>query len=220
LNILILEDEWFNAQYIKKSLESLGHNVVSTIDNAKDTIQCVQEFNIDLAFFDINVNGSMDGIECAKIINEHYNIPIIYLSAYNDNQTMEEIKLTNSYGFIKKPFDSEDIKLALNEFFQKNELKEKKNTIIKLANNYIFDNRVNKLYFNTKEVKLTKREIELISILSTKINTTIKPEKIIYHIWKEKKTNSTLRDLVSRLRKKVPLLKLNNIHGSGYVLSS
>lgn len=221
--ILIVEDEWVNAQYIKAILEELNHTVIDIVSNAKDAISCVQNNPIDLVFMDINIQGSIDGIQCAIKLNQMKPLPIIYLTAYNDMETINEASLTNLYGFIPKPFDQKNVEIVLSVALARIK-QEQPSTIqskieVKLNNGYTFNREVMILKCNGTTVKLTKTETKLMTVLCKKVNNIVPLKEIHLYLYNSlEKSDSTLRDVVSRLRKKVPDLIITNVHGVGYIL--
>lgn len=108
--ILIVEDEAITAMDIKRTLEMLGFEVVSTASRGHEAIQKAQELKPNLILMDIILKGEIDGIETAAIIKEQFNIPVIYLTAHSDDNTFQRAKLTEPYGFITKPVNHEGLK--------------------------------------------------------------------------------------------------------------
>ena len=225
MNLLIVEDEWINAQYIKTIVEDLEHTVIDVVKNAKDALETFEENDIHLVFMDINIHGAIDGIQCADMINKIKKTPIIYLTAYADVETVKEATHTNIYGYITKPFDNKNIEIALSlaiaRMEQEKPIVHVNNPLIRLNSTHCFNSDSQMLTYLNKHVKLTKTETKLMSILSTHSNTLVSLNKIHSHVYNSfKKSDSTLRDLVSRLRKKVPHLTIKNVHGMGYCLET
>jgi DNA-binding LytR/AlgR family response regulator len=110
--ILIVEDEILVATDIGESLESLGYNVQNIVDTGLKAIQAVETELPDLILMDINLKGEMTGIEAAKIITQKHDVPIIYLTANADIDTVNQAKVALPYGYIIKPFT--DIELQTN----------------------------------------------------------------------------------------------------------
>jgi len=127
--ILIVEDERIVAEDIKQSLESLGYIVCAVASSGEEAIKKAEEYNPDLVLMDIVLKGEMDGIEAATKIRSHFKIPIVYLTAYADEKTLERAKLTEPFGYIIKPFDERELHTAIEIAFYKskmeNELKER-----------------------------------------------------------------------------------------------
>ncbi|MBI5681305.1 MAG: PAS domain S-box protein [Methanobacterium sp.] len=112
-NILIIEDESITSMGIKNKLERLGYTVSGIETSGNDAIKKAGELNPDLILMDIVLKGEIDGINAAKKINQRFSIPIVYLTAYFDNETLKRAKLTNPGGYITKPFSDSDLKSTI-----------------------------------------------------------------------------------------------------------
>lgn len=110
-NILIVEDERILANDISQLLERFGYIVQGSLSNGQDAIQSVDdaETKPDLILMDVRLHGDMDGIEAANRIKEKHDIPIIYLTAYADDDTIQRAKITEPFGYILKPFDDREL---------------------------------------------------------------------------------------------------------------
>lgn len=107
--ILIVEDEAIVAMQIEESLKHMGYEVVGVASRGNDAIRIAKDTWPDLILMDIRLEGSMDGIETADNINRHYNIPVIFLTAYSDDNTVSRVIKTSSYGFMTKPFNDREL---------------------------------------------------------------------------------------------------------------
>ena len=127
-NILIVEDEQIVAKDIKQNLKKLGYNTVGIAYMGEDAIKKVEKEMPDLVLMDIKLKGKMTGIEVAKYIRENFEIPVIYLTAYADEDTLEQAKITEPHGYIIKPFKEIDLKtiIEISLHKHKKELKIKK----------------------------------------------------------------------------------------------
>lgn len=107
--ILIVEDESIVAKDIEVSLIRSGYEILAAVSSAEEAIQLVSEKKPDLVLMDVILAGALDGIEAAAIIRTLADIPVIYLTAYADDQTLERAKLTGPYGYIIKPFELKEL---------------------------------------------------------------------------------------------------------------
>lgn len=229
-NILIVEDEFINAQFIEKAVIKLGHNVIDTVETGHEALEVMEEENVHVVFMDINLEGSMDGIECAKIMNQKKSIPIIYTTAFSDSQTINEATDTNLFGYLIKPYDYHDIEAVLNLTIKQNYIKKQTTTttttkdITTLPFSKIND--MYKYYTDTKTllkdgtpIKLSKKESDIFHLLINNLNQTVTTESLIEYVWNNKViSSSTIRDTILRLRKKVPDLTIRTVSGLGYSL--
>lgn len=109
--ILIVEDERIVAIDIKSTLENEGFEIIGMAISGEEAIEKALELKPDLILMDIFLRGSLNGIEASKKIKETINIPIIYLTAYEDKATIDKAKETNPVEYLVKPFE-EDILIA------------------------------------------------------------------------------------------------------------
>ncbi len=111
--ILVVEDEVIVSKTIISQLKQLGYIVTATASSGEMAIAKVVETQPDLILMDIVLKGSMDGITTAAQIREQIDIPIIYLTAYADDSTLQRAKATQPFGYIVKPFTADDLRVAV-----------------------------------------------------------------------------------------------------------
>lgn len=126
--ILVVEDEKIVAKDIQISLEDLGYAVPGIAASGGEAIKKAADTSPDLVLMDINLKGDMDGVEAARQLHTRFNIPVIYLTAYSDDKTLERAKLTEPLGYILKPFKAKElhatIQMALSKYRMGRKLKE------------------------------------------------------------------------------------------------
>jgi PAS domain S-box-containing protein len=113
LKIYLVEDERLVALDIRNHLINIGHDVVGVSYSGEDCLEKIEGLKPDLILMDINLEGNLTGIDTAKIIHKTRNIPIVFLTAYTDDQTLTEIKKTGYYGYVTKPFKQIDLKTEI-----------------------------------------------------------------------------------------------------------
>lgn len=113
MNILVVEDESIVAKDIQVCLKKLGYEVVGVCSTGEDAVEKANETNPDLVMMDIMLKGEMSGIEAAAEIRKEMDIPVIFLTAYTDRDTVDRAKETEPYGYIIKPFKEIDIQTAI-----------------------------------------------------------------------------------------------------------
>jgi PAS domain S-box-containing protein len=111
--ILVVEDEVIVARTIASQLSQLGYTVTGTASSGKIAVAKASETQPELILMDIILKGEMDGIVTASKIREQLDVPIIYLTAYADDHTLERAKITQPFGYIVKPFTTKDLKIAI-----------------------------------------------------------------------------------------------------------
>jgi CheY-like chemotaxis protein/predicted regulator of Ras-like GTPase activity (Roadblock/LC7/MglB family) len=111
--ILVVEDERIVATGIRNMLKGLGYTVPAVASSGKDAIKQAAETRPDLVLMDIVLEGDMDGIAAAEQIRARFDIPVIYLTAYADDATVQRAKMTAPYGYLLKPFNERELHAAI-----------------------------------------------------------------------------------------------------------
>ena len=114
-NILIVEDENIIAMDIQFMLENLGYKISGVVSSGEDSIKKAYNMLPDLILMDIKLKGNIDGVSAANQIYKSLRIPVVYLTAYLDNSTMDRVKKTMHFGFISKPFEEKELQNIIEE---------------------------------------------------------------------------------------------------------
>ena len=139
--IMIVEDESIVAMGIKHKLEDLGYKIVGIEATGEGAVDRALKTEPDLILMDIVLKGDMDGIEAAQIIHGHLDTPIIYITAYSDDEVLRRARITEPYGYILKPFKKSEVNANIQMAIYKHSCDKKKSEIIKkrvLADFYDF----------------------------------------------------------------------------------
>ncbi|HEY9824175.1 MAG TPA: EAL domain-containing protein [Stenomitos sp.] len=119
ISVLIVEDELIAAENISRNLKKQGYQVSAIVDSGEDAIQRATSDRPDLVLMDIMLHGTMDGIQAAEQIHHQLNIPLIYMTAYGDDTTLERAKQTHPSGYLVKPFKPQSLKIAIEVALQR-----------------------------------------------------------------------------------------------------
>jgi CheY-like chemotaxis protein len=111
--ILVVEDDNITVMELRDRLQSLGYAVSGVASYGEEAIEKAGEMRPDLVLVDIRLKGGMDGIEVAEEIIARFDIPIVYLTALADENTLQRAKLAKHYGYIGKPFDERELEVAI-----------------------------------------------------------------------------------------------------------
>ncbi|MGC1135549.1 MAG: response regulator, partial [Nitrososphaeraceae archaeon] len=109
INILVVEDERIVALDIRRMLKSSGYNVSAIVASGEEAVKQADETHPDLVLMDIKLHGDMEGLGAAEQIHARFSIPVIFLTAYADETTVQRAKITSPYGYIIKPFEEIDL---------------------------------------------------------------------------------------------------------------
>ena len=130
--ILVVEDESVVALDIQSRLMRLGYTVPEVASYGEEAIRKAEKMHPDLVLMDIRLKGEMDGVMAAEQIRTHLDIPVVFLTAYADSATLQRAKLTESYGYLLKPFKEGElhttIEIALYKHKMEKRLKESERT--------------------------------------------------------------------------------------------
>ena len=110
---MIVEDESIVAMGIRSSLTDLGYTVTGIAGSGEVAIKKIAETQPDLVLMDINLKGDMDGVQTAEQVRSHFGIPVIFLTAYADNNTLQRAKVTEPFGYILKPFEEKELNISI-----------------------------------------------------------------------------------------------------------
>ena len=111
--ILLVEDDDVIARVADWRLKNLGYTVCGRAATGAEAMQLVVNAKPDLVLMDINIRGDIDGIETAQMIKKGFNIPVVYVTSHSDGPTLERAKATRPDGFIVKPFEDNDLRVAI-----------------------------------------------------------------------------------------------------------
>jgi diguanylate cyclase (GGDEF)-like protein/PAS domain S-box-containing protein len=111
--LLVVEDESVVAMDLDGQLHDMGYQVCGCVDNGHDAIDRARADKPDLILMDIVLKGDMDGIAAASVIGSELHIPVLFLTAYSDDQTVERAANTWPYGYLTKPFQNRELRAGI-----------------------------------------------------------------------------------------------------------
>ncbi len=123
--ILVVEDERLVAEDIKDTLEDIGYSVVGIVDTGEKALEKAEESRPDLVLMDIVLKEEMDGVKAAEEIKNELDIPVIYLTAYSDDEKLKRAKVTQPFGYIIKPFRRRELHSNIEMALYKHEMEKK-----------------------------------------------------------------------------------------------
>jgi two-component system, response regulator PdtaR len=113
VRLLLVEDEVIVAQDVRRRLENLGYTVLGIATRGKEAIEMAVSLQPHLILMDIGLRGGMDGIETVRRIREKLDVPVIFASAYSDDTTLQRARTAGPQGFVLKPFEERELRLAI-----------------------------------------------------------------------------------------------------------
>jgi AmiR/NasT family two-component response regulator len=127
VRILVVEDQRIIALDLATTINRIGHEVVGIETKGERAVDAAESLRPDLIFMDISLAGEIDGIEAARIINERFNIPVVYISGNHDENTIEKSKAASAYGYLVKPVEDSDINTIINATIYRHDTESKNN---------------------------------------------------------------------------------------------
>ncbi|MCA1761464.1 MAG: LytTR family transcriptional regulator DNA-binding domain-containing protein [Cryomorphaceae bacterium] len=205
INVLVVEDESIVSKDIQHSLKKLGYNVVGSSSTGEKAIELALELKPDIVLMDIMLKGELTGIQASEQIKAKLNIPVVYLTAYADEATLEKAKVTEPYGYIIKPFKEIDIhtsiEMAIYKHAKEREVQKERDLLYSLVENkdskgFIF------VKSNSRLVKLKTTDIYFVEALKDYVVINALNSRYTIH--------STMKDI----EKKLPSEEFIRVHRS------
>ena len=209
IRILLIEDEKLVAENLKSVIENFNYEIVSIVDTAQDAFNVAFNENIDVVVSDIEIKGLTDGIEVCEVLQNTYNLPIIFITAYNDTDKIKRAShINNMVGYLVKPLRIDELDTMIKIAVSKYKILEKRK-LLNIAADYKYSLDDKKVFENDKEIVLTKTESILLSLLVNSRDKTLTYDVINSAIWKDKKASDVARrQLIHRLKNKLPNINI------------
>jgi two-component system, response regulator PdtaR len=212
MKILLVEDEFILASELSDTLESEGYEVVLVADNGEEALEFFKENEVDLILCDINIKGDWDGIETIEKIIEIKQVPVIYLTAFTDNETLERAKQTFPAAYIPKPYHITNlrmaIELAINNFAMKLDAK--------FVKDDKFDSRSKESILQINDDIFIKQNYQFVKFPLKDI-IYLEADNVYTNIVTTQK-KYVIRQALSAVQERLPLKQLVKIHRS-YVIN-
>ncbi|MBK9275168.1 MAG: response regulator [Flavobacteriales bacterium] len=194
-NVLVVEDESIVSKDIQHSLKKLGYHVVGAAATGEQAVKLAVEAQPDIILMDIMLKGEMNGIEAATQIRQETNIPVIFLTAYADESTLNKAKVTQPYGYIIKPFKEIDIhtsiEMALYKHKKEAEVLKERDLLFNLVESQGSANDLLFVKSNSRLVKLRISDIYYIEALKDYVVINTLNARYTVH--------STMKDIEGKL---------------------
>ena len=167
--ILIVEDESIIAEDISDSLISLGYRITGMVYSGEEAIEAAAKFRPDLVLMDVNLQGEIDGITAAAEIRSRFQIPVVYLTAYADENTLRRVNATKPFGYIVKPFEEKNLHTTIQLALHRHEY----DSLTNLPNRSLLREQLNQVLENQKELPAMIPVITLSLDRINRINSTL-----------------------------------------------
>ncbi|MDA8715359.1 response regulator [Flavobacteriales bacterium] len=203
--VLVVEDESIVSKDIQYSLKKLGYEVIGSSATGAKAIELALELKPNIVLMDIMLKGDINGIEASAEIKKSLNIPIIFLTAYADENTLEKAKITEPYAYILKPFKEIDlhtsIEMALYKHGKELEVIKERDFLYNIVEN----KESNEFIFvksNSKLIKLYNKDIYFVEALKD------------YVVINTLNSRYTIHSTMKEIEKKLPDNQFVRVHRS------
>lgn len=203
--VLVVEDESIVSKDIQYSLKKLGYEVVGSSATGTKAIELALELKPNIILMDIMLKGDISGIEASAEIKKSQNVPIIFLTAYADENTLEKAKITEPYAYILKPFKEIDlhtsIEMALYKHGKELEVIKERDFLYNIVEN----KESNEFIFvksNSKLIKLNNKDIYFVEALKD------------YVVINTLNSRYTIHSTMKEIQKKLPDNQFVRVHRS------
>jgi len=215
MKILLLEDEVMLNESICEYLESDGHQVESFFDGL-EALDAIKKNSFDLLVLDITV-PNLDGLSfLEKIHSLKIHVPVIYISALVDIEDISRAYNLGCNDYLKKPFHLKELSLRVDRV---NVFNNAPRIHLRLSKNYSYDQEHSTLLFNQEPQILTKRQSQIIDLLSRNRGRVVDFEQFQTYVWSEQMVdNATIRAEINRLKKFLKEDVIINVRGMGYMI--
>ncbi|MFP3562780.1 ATP-binding protein [Paraburkholderia sp. SIMBA_030] len=111
--ILIVEDDRVVARDIAQQMNRAGHTVIGITARGEDALPLAADTAPDLVLMDVRLEGELDGVDTARLMRENFNLPVVFLTAYADEETVRRATVTEPFGYVLKPFDDTQLRTVV-----------------------------------------------------------------------------------------------------------
>ncbi len=213
MNILLVEDNITIVKGLTYSFEKNNYNLISknTVNDAKNYLN--NNSNVDLIILDITLPDG-DGIKLFENLIKSLNIPTIFLTAKDDEETIVKGLTIGAEDYITKPFSSKELLVRINKIM----LRSKKQSIV-VVKNIKFDMDKMIVYKNNERINLTSLELSLLNLLFVNLNKVVTRNTIFDTIWEvtgNDVDDHTITVYFKRIREKLGTDIITTVKGIGY----
>ncbi len=157
--LIVAEDEFVISMQLEKALIAMGHDVIARAPSGEKAVELAREHQPDIVLMDIVMPGDIDGIDAAETIKNELGVPVVFVTAYTDDEVIERAKAAAPFGYIVKPFHDREVKAVIELAIYRSEMEQKLKTEIEertQAENSLRENEV--------ELKLQTQKFEEVNI--------------------------------------------------------
>lgn len=217
VNVLILEDDPIIALDVKSIVDDLVgfHGFIAS--DMPSALKIAHKHTLHILLAGIHIKGLVDGIETARTLQHLYHSQLIFLTSYSDEPTLARASELSVSGYILKPFREEDLVASLKLCALKLGVD---HVLLEIGNGYTYDTKRQQLFLHDTHIILSPKEQQLFLLLLNSRGNVVPLSYIDDVIWYDDSiSDTTRRQLLHRLRTKLPELSFEIVKYSGYKMN-
>lgn len=222
IKVLIVEDELIPANYFKKILEKEGYTIVGIATKGAKAITMARQYTPDIILMDIMLSDNISGTEAAIAIKREFpDTQIIFLTAYSEDQMLEQAMEAKAYAYLVKPYREKEIIMTLKLAVQNRDNQHGETASrLPLMPPYSFDISTQRLFKADHEVLIGPVATKLITLLCQNPHSSVSIEYLMESLWDEEASVQNLRSLIHRIRELTSKDLILNVNKLGYKINA
>ena len=219
LNVLILEDEITIYQRITKILQKIGFVNIFIATNHTEALDLASRYRFHIMLSAVKIGDGYDGIDTVKVLQKLYDLVVIFICSYSDEEILSRVAEVNFTGYLIKPCREDELQTLISIAIKKSQHQQSL-SYLKLLGQYRFDVDKNILYKQNHPITLTKKEQLFFSLFFHNLGALIPYSTIDEIVWKNNSVNdNTRRTFIYRIKKRFSDLHFQTINNTGIMLS-
>ena len=221
-NILVVEDDPNIRKLVRVNLVKRGYTV-SEAEDSHQALSLFQEVPVDLVLLDLVIPG-LSGVDVCAWIRSRSDVPIIILSARQEEELKVAALDAGADDYVTKPFGSEELLARVRAFLRRSYVSAKTDENKILIGELLIDLEARRVFIGSQDIHLTRTEYNVMSELAHRMDTIVTHSELITRVWgpEYRGSNHYLHTYLGRLRKKMGEYGelLETVPGMGYILHS
>lgn len=202
---------------LMRTLKQIGYTNIYTATTYTKALELSSICRFDMMFADIDLQDTYDGIDTVKALQKVHNLAVIFITAYDDEDTLSRVAEVEFIGYLLKPYRIDELKALISIAIKKFNFHN--TSSIKISGNYRFDLSKNIFYEESEVIILTKKEKFFFSLIFNNQGVTISYIDIDEIVWNgESVSDNTRRMFIYRIKKRFPTLQLHTVNNIGIKL--
>ena len=219
LNVLILEDEITIYQRITKILQKMGFVNIFIAASHTEALDLASRHRFHIMLSAVKIGDGYDGVDTVKVLQELYNLTVIFICSYSDEEILSRVVEVDFIGYLIKPCREDELQTLISIAIKKSQFQQSL-SYLKVLGQYRFDVDKNILYKQNNPITLTKKEQLFFSLFFHNLGVLIPYSVIDEIVWKNNSVNdNTRRTFLYRIKKRFPDLHFQTINNTGIILS-